>query len=103
MLYMAAKNFDINNVPVQAGKDIVDVTGMEPDRLRVMLDNHYLIATDKKVATVDVLPTVEEETREEDPKPETREEDPKPKAYRRVSPLARQPKVFKTRLAKRGE
>jgi hypothetical protein len=94
MLYMAAKNFDINNVPVQAGKDIVDVTGMEPDRLRVMLDNHYLIATDKKEATVSALPTVKEETREEDPKP---------KAYRRVSPLARRQKVFKTRLAKRGE
>ncbi len=94
MLYMAAKNFDINNVPVRAGKDIVDVTGMEPDRLRSMLDNHYLVATDKKVATIHVQQQEEE----------THEEDPKPKNYRRVSPLARRPKVFKSRLAaKRGE
>ena len=89
MLYMAAKNFDINNVPVQAGKDIVDVSGMEPDRLRSMLENHYLVATDKTVATVHVQQKESAETRAED----------KPKAHRRVSPLARRTRVFKSRLA----
>lgn len=95
MLYMAAKNFDINNVPVQAGKDIVDVTGMEPDRLRSMLDNHYLVATDKSVATIHV---------QQQEKAEAREEKPRPKVSRRVSPLARRNRVFTSRLAdKRGE
>jgi len=92
---MAAKNFDINNVPVHAGKDIVDVTGMEPDRLRVMLDNHYLVATDKKESTISV---------QQQKIAETRVEESKPRTYRRVSPLARRTRVFKSRLAdKRGE
>ena len=95
MLYMAAKNFDINNRQVQAGKDIVDVTGMEPDRLRSMLDNHYLVSTDKKVATVHV------EQKQDEVK--THEENPQPKPYRKVSPLARRTKVFKSRLATRGD
>jgi len=95
MLYMAAKNFDINNVPVHAGVDIVDVSGMEPDRLRSMLDNHYLVATDKNVATVHV---------QQQENAETRAEESKPRTHRRVSPLAHRTRVFKSRLAdKRGE
>jgi hypothetical protein len=92
MLYMAAKNFDISDdIRVVAGKDIVDVSNWAPDRVKSMVDNRFLIETDAKVPTKTV------------PEVETKAAPAESNRSVRRSPLTSREKVFKTRLAKRGE
>ena len=95
MLYMAAKNFDIDNdVKVRAGIDVVDVSTWAPDRVESMLANRFLMKTDKKTPTVQVAKAKAT--------PKTSAENQLTRS-RRVSPLARRERVFKTRLAKQGD